>query len=109
MSPIAIFLLALVLLAVGAGPFYMRMLAHGAKPDAWWRGRRNGAFWVGLALLVAGGVFYLVGGLGPVAFALLLLVSAAFLLSAAAYCQLALRRLASRGDDARGREAGEGV
>ena len=100
MSSVAIFLVALVLLAAGAGPVYMRMLAHGAKPDAWWRGRRDGAFWVGLVLLVAGGVFYLVGGLGPVTLAVLLLVSAAFLLSAAAYSHLALRRLPTREDGA---------
>ena len=109
MSPVAIFLLAIVLMAAGAGPIYMRMLAHGAKPDAWWRGRRDGAFWVGLALLAAGGVCYLVGGLGPVTFALLLMVSAAFLLSAAAYSHLALRRLPSVDDGAEDRRAGEGA
>ncbi len=106
MSPVAIFLVAIILLAAGAGPVYMRMLAHGAKPDAWWRGRRDGAFWVGLVLLAAGGVCYAIGGLGMVTLAWLLLMSAAFLLSAAAYCQLALRRLASRGDDPDGREEG---
>ena len=106
MSPEAIFLLAIVLLAVGAGPVYMRMLAHGARPDAWWRGRRDGAFWVGVVLLIAGGIFYLIGGAGAISFAWLLLVSAAFNLSVAAYCQLALRRLASRGDDPDGREEG---
>lgn len=109
MSPVAIFLVAIILLAAGAGPVYMRMLAHGAKPDAWWRGRRDGAFWVGLVLLALGGVFYLIGGLGAVTFAWLLLVSAGFLLSAAAYSHLALRRLASRDDGVEDRRAGEGA
>ena len=109
MSPVAIFLVAIILLAAGAGPVYMRMLAHGAKPDTWWRGRRDGAFWVGLVLLALGGVFYLIGGLGAVTFAWLLLVSAGFLLSAAAYSHLALRRLPSAADGAEDRRASEGV
>ena len=109
MSPVAIFLVAIVLLAAGSGPVYMRMLAHGAKPYAWWRGRRDGAFWVGLVLLVAGGICYLVGGLGLVTFAVLLLVSAAFLLSAAAYSHLALRRLPSADQGGEDRRASEGA
>ncbi len=109
MSPVAIFLVAIILLAAGAGPVYMRMLAHGAKPSVWWRGRRDGAFWVGLVLLAGGGIFYLIGGLGAVTFAWLLLVSAGFLLSAAVYSHLALRRLASRGDGVEDRRAGEGA
>lgn len=100
MGPELFFLLGTVILALGAGPFYMRMLAHGEKPDAWWRGRRDGAFSVGLLLLVLGGLFALLGGLGALTFAWFLFASALFLLSAAATCHLALRRLASRGDGA---------
>lgn len=96
MSPEAIFLLVIVLMGVVAGPFYMRMLAHGAKPDPWWRGRRDGAFKVGLALLIVGLAVYAVGTVGAITLAWLLLVLAAFLLSIAATCHLALRRLAGR-------------
>lgn len=95
MSPVAIFLLVIVLVAVASGPFYMRLLAHGPKPDVWWRGRRDGAFWFGVVLLVVGGIFALIGG-GATAFAWLLAVSAAFLLSAAGACQVALRRVGRR-------------
>lgn len=101
MGPELLFLLGIVILALGAGPFYMRMLAHGQKPDVWWRGRRDGAFSVGLLLLVLGGVFTLLGGIGAVTFAWFLFASALFLLSAAATCHLALRRLATRGDGAK--------
>lgn len=100
MSPELLFLLVIVLLALASGPLYMRMLARGAKPDAWWRGRRDGAFIVGLALLIASVVCYLIGTIGAITLAWLLLVSAAFNLSIAAYCHLALRRLASPGDGA---------
>ena len=100
MSPVAIFLVALVLLAAGAGPVYMRMLAHGAKPDAWWRGRRDGSFLFGLALFVPGVVLSLIGGVGPLTLAWLLLVCAAFNLSIAATCHVALRRLPPRDGDA---------
>jgi len=96
MSPEAIFLIMIVLMGVVAGPFYMRMLAHGAKPDLWWRGRRDGAFKVGLALLVAGLIVYAIGTVEAITLAWLLLVLAAFLLSIAATCHLALRRLAGR-------------
>lgn len=100
MSAEQLFLLAIVLLALAAGPFYMRLLARGEKPDAWWRGRRDGGLVVGLALLAGAGVGTLVGTAGAIAFAWLLLVSAAFNLSLAGYCHRALRRLASRGDGA---------
>ena len=93
MTPEATFLLVVILMALIAGPFYMRMLAHGAKPDAWWRGRRDGSFLFGLALLVPGIALYLVGGVGPITLAWLLLVCAAFNLSIAATCHVALRRL----------------
>ena len=97
MSAEAVFLLVIVLMGIVAGPFYMRMLAHGAKPDPWWRGRRDGAFKVGLALLVAGLIAYAVGTVGAITLAWLLLVLAAFLLSIAATCHLALRRLTGHG------------
>jgi hypothetical protein len=104
-TQLVIFLLAIVLMAAVAGPVYMRLLAHGARPDEWWRGRRDGAFWVGLALLLGGAVFYAIGGVGAITFAWLLIVSAAFNLAVAGYCQLALRRLpdAERGPGARAR------
>ncbi len=94
MDPLLIFLVAIVAVAVASGPLYMRMLARGAKPDPWWRGRRDGAFVVGAVMLIAGIVAYLIGSVGAITFAWLLLVSAAFNLSIAAYCHLALRRLA---------------
>ena len=100
MNSLLLFLLVLVLIALAAGPLYMRMLAHGARPDAWWRGRRDGGLVVGVALLIGGGVVALIGGTGAMGLAWLLLVSAAFNLSIAGYCQRALRRLASRGDGA---------
>lgn len=100
MSAETIFLLAIIGLALFSGPCYMRMLAHGPKPDVWWRGRRYGAFTVGLVLLIAGSIFYLIGGVGATTFAWLLLVSAAFNLAIAGYCHLALRRLAARDDRA---------
>ena len=98
MSPEFLFLLVVILLALAVGPFYMRLLARGPKPAPWWRGRRDGALIVGLALLLGGIVFALIGGVGAITFAWLLLVSAAFNLSVAAYCHVALRRLASSGD-----------
>ncbi len=100
MSPEILFLLVVIVMAIGAGPFYMRMLARGPKPAPWWRGRRDGALIVGVALLIGAAVFSLIGSLGAITFAWLLLVSAAFNLSIAAYCRRALRRLASPGDGA---------
>lgn len=96
MDPVLIFLLAIIAVALASGPLYMRMLARGEKPDPWWRGRRDGAFIVGAVLLVAGIVFYAIGGGGAITFAWLLLVSAAFNLAIAGYCHLALRRLPGR-------------
>ena len=93
MTPEATFLLVVILMALIAGPFYMRMLAHGAKPDVWWRGRRDGSFLFGLVLFVPGVILYLIGGVGPITLAWLLLVCAAFNLSIAATCHIALRRL----------------
>lgn len=100
MSPEVIFLLVIAAMALGSGPLYMRMLARGAKPDIWWRGRRDGGFAFGLLLLIVGLVFFLIGGAGAITFAWLLLVSAGFNLSAAAYCHLALRRLPPADDGA---------
>lgn len=96
MTPEATFLLVVILMALIAGPFYMRMLAHGAKPEVWWRGRRDGSFIFGLLLLAPGVVLYLIGGVGPITLAWLLLVCAAFNLSIAASCHVALRRLPPR-------------
>lgn len=96
----AIFVAAILVMALVAGPLYMRMLAHGEKPDVWWRGRRNGSFTVGVALLVASAIAYTVGGIGAVTFAVLLAVSGLFLLSAGAACHVALRRLPARGEGA---------
>ena len=99
MSPELTFLLVIIVLALLSGPFYMRMLAHGAKPDAWWRGRRDGSFLFGLVLLVPGIILYLIGGVGPITLAWVLIVSATFNLSIAATCHLALRRLPPPSDD----------
>jgi hypothetical protein len=93
MTPEATFLLVVILMALISGPFYMRMLAHGAKPDVWWRGRRDGSFLFGLVLFVLGVILYLIGGGGPITLAWLLLVCAAFNLSIAATCHVALRRI----------------
>lgn len=100
MNSVLLFLLVMLLIALAAGPLYMRMLAHGAKPDAWWRGRRDGGLVVGVTLLIGGAVVSLIGGGGALGLAWLLLVSAVFNLSIAGYCHLALRHLASRGDGA---------
>jgi hypothetical protein len=64
MTPETTFLLVLIGMGLLAGPFYMRMLAHGAKPDEWWRGRRAGGLIVGLGLLIPGLIAYLIGGVG---------------------------------------------
>lgn len=93
MDSLQIFLIVIIAIAIASGPLYMRMLARDQKPDPWWRGRRDGAFIVGVVLLIAGIVFYLLGGVGPITFAWLLLISAAFNLSIAGYCHLALRRV----------------
>lgn len=94
MTPETIFLIAIIAMALISGPFYMRMLAHGAKPDEWWRGRRAGGLVVGIGLLIPGLIAYLIGGIGGITLAWMLLVSAAFNLSIAATCHLVLRRLA---------------
>lgn len=93
MSPVTTFLLVVIAMALLSGPLYMRMLAHGAKPDVWWRGRRDGSFLFGLVLLVPGLILSLIGGVGPLTLGWLLLVCAAFNLSIAATCHVALRRL----------------
>jgi|tagenome__1003787_1003787.scaffolds.fasta_scaffold17892812_1 hypothetical protein len=93
MAPETIFLLVIVGMALLAGPFYMRMLAHGAKPDEWWRGRRTGGLVAGIGLLLPGLIAYLIGGGGGLALAWMLFVSAAFNLSIAATCHVAMRRL----------------
>lgn len=92
MSPEQIFLLAIILMALIAGPLYMRMLAHGDRPAAWWKERRDGGFLVGLVLLVAGGVCNLIGGVALITLAWLLYLLAAFLLAIAVTCFLVLRR-----------------
>ena len=104
MTPETTFLLVLIGMGLLAGPFYMRMLAHGAKPDEWWRGRRAGGLIVGLGLLIPGLIAYLIGGSGGITLAWMLIVSAAFNLSIAATCHLALRRIA---DDERQMTSGE--
>ncbi len=101
MTPEAIFLLAIIGVALLSGPLYMRMLAHGPKPDEWWRGRRAGGLVVGIGLLIPGLIAYLVGGVGGITLSWMLLTSAAFNLAIAAACHLALRRLP--------RAAGEGA
>ncbi|MGN6566147.1 MAG: hypothetical protein ACTHMU_26125 [Thermomicrobiales bacterium] len=102
MSPETIFVLVIIAMGLGAGPLYMRMLAHGPKPDVWWRGRRDGGLIFGILLLVIGVVCFLIGGVGATTLAWLLLVSAAFNLSAAGYSHLALRRLPPGDDRAEG-------
>jgi hypothetical protein len=92
MTSVTTFLLVVIGMALLSGPFYMRMLAHGPKPDIWWRGRRDGSFLFGLLLAVPGLILYLIGGIGPIT-AWMLLVCAAFNLSIAATCHVALRRL----------------
>lgn len=99
MSPEQTFLLVVIIMALLSGPFYMRMLSHEAKPDVWWRGRRDGSLIFGLILLIPGIILYLIGGVGPITFAWLLIISAAFNLSIAATCHLALRRLPPPGDE----------
>lgn len=93
MSPETTFLLVLIGMALLAGPFYMRMLAHGAKPEEWWRGRRAGGLIVGIGLLLPGAIAYLIGGAGGITLGWMLIVSAAFNLSIAATCHLALRKI----------------
>jgi hypothetical protein len=93
MTSVTTFLLVVIGMALLSGPFYMRMLAHGPKPDIWWRGRRDGSFLFGLLLAVPGLILYLIGGIGPITLAWMLLVCAAFNLSIAATCHVALRRL----------------
>lgn len=93
MTPLATFLLVVLGLALLSGPCYMRMLARGAKPEVWWRGRRDGSFLFGLILFVPGVVCYLIGGVGLISLAWLLLICAAFNLSIAASCHVALHRL----------------
>ena len=92
MTPETIFLLGIVGMGLLAGPLYMRMLAHGTKPGEWWRGRRTGGLVAGIGLLLVGLIAYLIGGGGGIALAWMLFVSAAFNLSIAATCHLALRR-----------------
>lgn len=95
MSPETTFLLVLIGMALISGPFYMRMLAHGAKPDEWWRGRRMGGMVAGIGLLIVGAIAYLIGGAGGITLGWMLIVSAAFNLSIAATCHLALRKIAN--------------
>ena len=95
MSSEMTFLLVLIGMAIISGPLYMRMLAHGAKPDEWWRGRRMGGLVAGIGLLIPGLIAYLIGGAGGITLGWMLIVSAAFNLAIAATCHLALRRLAS--------------
>lgn len=95
MSPETTFLLALIGMGLLAGPLYMRMLAHGLKPDEWWRGRRAGGLIVGIGLLIPGVIAYLIGGAGGITLGWMLLVSAAFNLAIAATCHLALRKIAT--------------
>lgn len=98
MGAALLFVAAILAMAVVAGPLYMRMLAHGEKPDAWWRGRRDGSVKVGAALLVAGVVAYVYGSAGAVTIAVLLAVSAVFLFSAAVACHVALRKVTARSE-----------
>lgn len=98
MGATAIFVAAILLMALVAGPLYMKMLAHGDKPDAWWRGRRDGSIKVGLVLLVLGAVTYAYGSISAITFAVLLAVSAIFLISAGAACHVALRRVSTNGE-----------
>ena len=93
MTPETIFLLVIIGMGLLAGPLYMRMLAHGAKPDEWWRGRRTGGLVAGIGLLIAGLIARVIGGAGGLALAWMLFVSAAFNLSIAATCHLAMRRI----------------
>ena len=93
MTPLATFLLVVLGMALLSGPFYMRMLARGAKPEVWWRGRRDGSILFGLVLFIPGVICFLIGGVGLITLAWLLLVCAAFNLSIAASCHVALRRL----------------
>ena len=51
------------------------------------------SFLFGLVLAVPGLILYLIGGVGPLTLAWLLLVCAAFNVSIAATCHVALRRL----------------
>jgi MFS family permease len=95
MSPEMTFLLVLIGLGIISGPLYMRMLAHGPKPDEWWRGRRAGGLIVGIGLLITGAIAYLIGGAGGITLGWMLIVSAAFNLAIAATCHLALRKLAT--------------
>jgi 4-amino-4-deoxy-L-arabinose transferase-like glycosyltransferase len=92
MTPETTFLLVIIGMAIVSGPLYMRMLAHGARPGEWWRGRRAGGLVVGIGLLVPGLIAYLIGGVGGITLAWMLLVSAAFNLSIAATCHIALRK-----------------
>lgn len=93
MTPETKFLIAIVVIAVISGPLYMRMLAHGAKPAEWWRGRRMGGLVAGIGLLIPGLIAYLIGGMTGMTLGWMLLVSAAFNLAIAATCHLVLRRL----------------
>ena len=96
MTPETTFLLVIIGMAIVAGPLYMRMLAHGARPGEWWRGRRAGGLVVGIGLLVPGLIAYLIGGVGGITLAWMLLVSAAFNLSIAVTCHFALRKSEER-------------
>ncbi len=95
MSPETTFLVAIIAVAIIAGPLYMRMLAHGPKPDEWWRGRRAGGLVAGIGLLIPGLIAYLIGGTTGITLGWMLLISAAFNLSIAATCHLALRKINS--------------